>query len=96
MLAFSKDILATADGCQPSITIGTQRNNFKKYDLFNALQRDTDTTTNDETMLTMPSFDDEQEDDNDDNDDDGTRHYTTADGKKDISFKKNASQNGKL
>ena len=51
----------------------------------------------------MPTFDDEQEDDNDDDnpapfgmkvDDDGTRHYTAADGKKDISFKKNAPQNG--
>ena len=53
--------------------------------------------------MTMPTFDDEQEDDNDDDnpapfgmkvDDDGTCHYTAADGKKDISFKKNAPQNG--
>jgi hypothetical protein len=63
-----------------------------------------------ETMVTMPSMDDEHEDvDNDDDsydynaapfgtkvDEDGTRHYTTADGKKDVSFKKNAPQNGKL
>jgi hypothetical protein len=77
--------------------------------LLKALQRDTGTTTDGETMMTMPSFDDEQEDDNDDDndddnpapfgmkvDDDGTRHYTTEDGTKDISFKKNAPQNGKL
>ena len=57
----------------------------------------------------MPSVENEQEDDDDDDDhdynaapfgtkvdEDGTRHYTTADGKKDVSFKKNAPQNGKL
>jgi hypothetical protein len=37
MLGFSKDILPTADGCHPSITIGTQSNMIllkKKYDSF--------------------------------------------------------------
>ena len=58
MLGFLKDILPTADGCHPSINIGTQSNKF------------TGTTTDGETMLTGPSFDDEQEDDNDDHDDD--------------------------
>jgi hypothetical protein len=59
-------------------------------------------------MVTMPSMDDEfddEEDDDDDNDllpfapevdEDGTKHYTTADGKKTLSYKKNAPQNGKL
>jgi len=101
--AFTDNILPPADGCHPSITIGTQSNKFKKFDSFKALQRDTCTGNTTDGEMTMPTFDDEQEDDNDDDnpapfgmkvDDDGTRHYTTADGKKDISFKKNAPQNG--
>ena len=34
MLAFSSSILPAADGCHPSITIGTQSNKFKKLKLF--------------------------------------------------------------
>ena len=87
-------------GCRyhPSITIGTHSNKLKKFGMGPG------TTTDDKTMLTMPSIDVEQEDNNDDNYDknpapfginvneDGTRHYTTADCKKSLSFKKNAPQ----
>ena len=117
MLAFSSSILPAADGCHPSITVGTKSNKLMRFDSFKALQRDmgpgTATDGTGETILTMPSVENEQEDDDDDDDDDddhdynaapfgtkvdedGTRHYTTADGKKDVSFKKNAPQNGKL
>jgi hypothetical protein len=113
MLAFSSSILPAADGCHPSITVGTKSNKLMKFDSFKALQRDmgpgTATDGTGETILTMPSVENEHKDDDDDDDhdynaapfgmkvdEDGTRHYTTADGKKDVSFKKNAPQNGKL
>jgi hypothetical protein len=112
MVAFSNNILPAAEGCHPSITIGTNSSKLMKYDSLNALQRDmsrgTATDGTGETMVTMPSMDDEfddEEDDEDDNDllpfapevdEDGTKHYTTADGKKTLSYKKNAPQNGKL
>jgi hypothetical protein len=59
-------------------------------------------------MLTSTSIDEDQEDvgdgDHNDNtapfgmdvDEDGTRHYTSADGKNNLFFKKNTPQNGKL
>ncbi len=58
-------------------------------------------------MLTMPSIDDDLDEDYEEEDEstapfapevdeDGTKHYTTANGKKTLSYKKNAPQNGKL
>ena len=104
MLAFSKDILPYADGCHPSISIGSQSSKLQKFDSLNPLRRDTNpgTATDGETMLTMPSFDEEQENDDEENEEVnsrapfGTRNYTTADGIKTLSYKKNAPQNGKL
>ena len=68
MLAFTDNILPAADGCHPSITIGATSNKIKRFDSFNRLQRGSGTTTDGETMITMPSMDDEY--DNDDNNDD--------------------------
>ena len=109
MLAFSNNILPPADGCHPSITIGGQSNKIQRFDSLNPLRRDTNPSITDgETLLTMPSIDEDQENDGDGDhnydtapfgmevDEDGTRHYTTADGKKNLFFKKNAPQNGKL
>ena len=112
MLAFTDNILPAADGCHPSITIGATSNKIKQFDSFNRLQRGPGTTTDGETMITMPSIDDEydnddnndDDDDHDDNlppfapevDEDGTKHYTTKNGRKTLSYKKNAPQNGKL
>ena len=105
MLAFTDIILPAADGCHPSITIGAT-SNIKQFDSFNRLQRGPGTTTDGETMIMMPSMDDEHDDDDDhdDNlppfppevDEDGTKHFTTVDGNKTLSYKKNAPQNGKL
>ena len=110
MLAFSNNILPAAEGCHPSITIGIKSSKLMKYDSLNALQRDmsrgTATDCFGETMVTMPSMDDEFDDEDDDDndllpfapevDEDSTKHYTTADGKKTLSYKKNAPQNDKL
>ena len=107
MVAFTDNILPPADGCHPSITIGNQSSKIKRFDTFNPLQRGTGpgTATDGETMITMPSMDEENDDDDEDDDlppfapevdEDGTKHYTTADGKKTLSYKKNAPQNGKL
>ena len=66
MLAFSNNILPAAEGCHPSITIGTKSSKLMKYDSLNALQRDmsrgTATDGTGETIVTMPSMDDEFED----------------------------------
>ena len=111
MLAFSKDILPYADGCHPSISIGSQSSKLQKFDSLNPLRRDTNpgTATDGETMLTMPSFDEEQENDVEENEEvnnrapfsmdveeDGTRNFNTKDGTKTLFYNKNAPQNGKL
>ena len=108
MLGFTDSILPTADGCHPSITIGTQSQKIRRFDTHNPLRRDTLTTTTDgDTMITMPSIDDDLDDDDEEEDEstapfapevdeDGTKHFTTVDGRKTLSYKKNAPQNGKL
>ena len=70
MLAFTDNILPAADGCHPSITIGATSNKIKQFDSFNRLQRGPGTTTDGETMITMPRKNDEHDDDDDDDDDD--------------------------
>jgi len=71
MVVFTDNILPPADGCHPSITIGTQSNKIKRFDTFNPLQRGTGpgTATDGETMITMSCMDEENDDDDDGDDD---------------------------
>ena len=103
MLGFQDIILPAAGGCHPNITIGTQSN---KIDRFNAIKPlRLDTSTDGDPLTSASNDEDDEDEDYVENtraaydmqvDEDGTRHYTTADGKKNISYKKNAPQNGKL
>ena len=91
--------MPTADGCHPSITIGTESQKIRRFDTLNPLRRDTLTATTDgDTMITMPSIDDDLDDDDEEEDEstapfalevdeDGTKNFTTKDGRKTLSYK---------
>ena len=126
MLGFQAHILPAADGCHPSITLGTQSNKINKFNAYNPLKmlstgEDDEDCDDDADPDADPDADADDEDYNDKAgsgtskassnkagsrstktpydigvDDDGTSHFYTADGIKDISYRKNAPQNGKL
>jgi len=110
MLGFQSNILPSADGCHPNITIGTHSNKIDRFNALNPLQLEKTATDDDEDERVLPMKSDDDDDEYEEPvkagtkrasygtqvDDDGTRHYTTADGTKNISYKKNAPQNGKL
>jgi hypothetical protein len=103
MLGFQHTILPTADGCHPHITMSARSNKIDRFNTINPLLTDADGGSFDDGGDGADDDDDDDDDYDGTNhnktfntkiDDDGTKHYKTADGKKDVSYRKNAPQNG--
>ena len=108
MLGFQADILPAANGCHPNITIGPRSNKIDRFNGYNPLQLENN-QGDDDDVDDVDNIDDVDDDEYVDKasaevkrvpyeigvDEDGTRRYKTADGKKVISYRKNAPQNGK-